>query len=361
MAFILNGKAIGFQAYEKLNEQACNSGLDLQFVDQIIQLTRDWYNDEVSEFCFMTSGSTGPPSTVCHSRTSVCKSLDITQKYFGYKRADKSFLALPLKYVAGSIMLLRALHNDLDLLLNNISSNPFEKLDQKIDFVAVTPMQLNNCLLKNPQKLELISTILLGGSPVSIDMLQSIGSIDSAVYHSYGMTETITHVALRKLNGLDATEYYVSADEEIWFECNDDQRLIIHAGHLDGPLLTNDVVELLDNKSFFWKHRWDTVINSGGIKIHPAEVESYFNRELGLNTLAWGKKDEILGEKLVLLVESCYDESLVEQIRMKLSQLELKQRPRLLSFMDRFCYTATMKIDRKCTFDSIQNENLYQL
>lgn len=357
MGFIVKGKHIDFKDFDALRQ----IGGQLSYIEPLIELLIQWYNPAITRFPFQTSGSTGTPKTIYHNRKAIVQSAKYTQKYFDYKTGDKSLLALPLGFVAGRMMVLRSLISNLDLHLEEVSGNAFERITYPIDFVAVTPYQLMQSLILSPEKLKQVKTVLLGGGPVSLELNKLIENLSSRIYLSYGMTETLTHVAVRQMNGEKMGRIYESVSSDISFTINEDSCLIIEAPHLSESVETRDLVHLIDDQHFYWLGRKDNIINSGGIKINPEPIEALLMDALRFNCLILGLPDPGLGEKAILLIESDASALRLDQINKVISQLEKNKRPKAIAFVDAFCYTDTGKVSRLQTLQKIKNENLIQL
>jgi O-succinylbenzoic acid--CoA ligase len=212
-----------------------------------------------------------------------------------------------------------------------------------IDFAAMTPHQYQKCLAENREKLSSISTVLLGGSSISDALEEEISTMPHTVFHSFGMTETYSHVALREVG---KSHFFVALDQ-VSFSTNEQQCLQINAPHLGiSNLLTNDLVDLLDEKRFQFLGRTDFVINSGGMKIHPEILEKKWSKYIkNQNFILSGRKDDLLGERLVMLLEG--NNSLNLQ---PFKQFFAKQEiPKEVVSCERFAYTSSGKIDRITT------------
>jgi len=314
------------------------------------------WSDQSESIKVNTSGSTGIPKSIELLKSSMRKSANITNNYFGLDTRSNALLCLPAKYIAGQMMIVRALVSNMDLIVEEPSGTPNTIQDLSLDFTAMTPMQVENILNNNGDALNLIKTIIIGGGAISSSLSNQLQNIDCHCYQTYGMTETITHIALQKINGNDKTDHFTLLEG---FSIDQDNRgcLTISAGHIYGThVVTNDLVEILNNQSFKWLGRYDNVINSGGIKIHPELVESKIQSILNMPYFIIGKANDLLGQEVVLCVESPSWESSVHadflnQIKSRLSKFEI---PRSILFFDCFLYTETGKIRRGATLDSYQ-------
>lgn len=314
----------------------------------VADFMEEWLNP-TPEILLKTSGSTGTPKTISVRKDQLLASAAMTAAYFDFKPGQKILLCLPVNYIAGKMMIVRALYSGLDLICVNPSSNPLESLspDMEIDFASMIPMQLQE--VKEKPALAQIRTLLLGGGPVDAPLENSIRNLPTQIYHGYGMTETFSHIALRKVNGADATPVFKALRG---IELSQDNRscLVINAPSLlKESLTTNDVVELLSPDEFIWKGRFDHVINSGGIKIFPEELEKKLQPFINRRLYFVGEPDEKLGQKLVLMIEGeILKESELEALQAEMKVLFNKyELPKEIRFLREFEETESGKVRRR--------------
>ena len=311
--------------------------------NDVNQFISEWYSTNI-EMDLKTSGSTGKPKYISVKKDWMQNSAELTRKTFGLKKGDSALLCMPMKYVAGKMMVVRALELGLDLKVVEPSSNPLKNMDEIIDFAAMVPLQLENSL----NDLDQVKTLIVGGGQVSPKLVEKLQIESTQVYETYGMTETLTHVAIKPLNGPNISDLFRALDG-IHFEKDDRGCLAIHASALNPvPIVTNDLVELIDENSFRWLGRFDNVINSGGIKIIPEVVEAKLlsiipNNRFFIN----GESDESLGEKVVLVVEG-------NVIEISFDSLEKFEKPKEIYFISEFLETESGKIRRGETLKIIQ-------
>ena len=311
--------------------------------NDVNQFISEWYSTNI-EMDLKTSGSTGKPKSISVKKDWMQNSAELTRKTFGLKKGDSALLCMPMKYVAGKMMVVRALELGLDLKVVEPSSNPLKNMDEIIDFAAMVPFQLENSL----NDLDQVKTLIVGGGQVSPKLVEKLQIESTQVYETYGMTETLTHVAIKPLNGPNISDLFRALDG-IHFEKDDRGCLAIHASALNPvPIVTNDLVELIDENSFRWLGRFDNVINSGGIKIIPEVVEAKLlsiipNNRFFIN----GESDESLGEKVVLVVEG-------NVIEISFDSLEKFEKPKEIYFISEFLETESGKIRRGETLKIIQ-------
>ena len=283
-----------------------------------------------NEMEFHTSGSTGMPKRIVHQKTVLESSAKRTLDYFSLKPGDSAALILPAEFIGGSMMLVRALIGGLTLHLlpPKLAVNEIPN----VDFLPCTPAQFK-AALQNDVLSDFNGAILLGGAPV--------GDIEPVVginlYVGYGMTETASHVALRPL-----TEKVYSAVDGVEFSTREGA-LVIDAPHLGvKELQTNDLVRLIDPHSFEFIGRLDDVINSGGLKIHPAVLESHFHSN-GCGVCISSIADEVYGEAVVIVVEGEVSESRVKKL---LKDVPRNQQPKFILSADRLPFLESGKLDR---------------
>ena len=266
------------------------------------EFLKEWHNEE-STVLVHTSGSTGKPKPMLVEKRRMEASARITCQFLGLKQGDTALLCMSLDYIAGKMMVVRALTCGLQLVSVKPCGSPEWKGD--IDFAAMVPMQVYNLLqtVEGRQRLMAVKHLIIGGGAIDDALARELVGFPNHVWSSYGMTETLSHIALRKLNGPEASEWYTPF-EGVTLSQNEDGCLVIDAPAVhDGPLVTNDIVELSD-KGFRIKGRKDNVICSGGIKIQIEEVEKLLRPHLSELFMISKRPDTKFGEQVVLLTES---------------------------------------------------------
>lgn len=278
-----------------------------------------------------TSGSTGKPKPMWVEKQRMLNSAHITCDFLGLRPGDSALLCMSLDYIAGKMMVVRSIERKLRLFSVKPSGHPLsdESLTKMVkmdfDFVAMVPMQVYNTL-QVPQERERLSRIkhlIIGGGAIDDALAEELRSLPGAVWSTYGMTETLSHIALRRLNGEEASEWYQPFDS-VGVSLNSDGCLVIDAPLVcSEPLVTNDIAEIKQQETsshssdassslktssphvlFRIKGRKDNVICSGGIKIQIEEVENLLRQHLDAPFLLAKKKDEKFGEIAVLVTES---------------------------------------------------------
>lgn len=268
------------------------------YEQSVLKYAKEWLSDQ-EKFKFRTSGSTGAPKEILLSREQLKYSAGSTISYlFGKKSLDKTMLCLNPEFVGGRQVIYRALEHDINLLVNEPNSNALEFLEQRIDLMSMVPLQVSTTLRINPEKFDLVDCVLIGGGQVPSDLDTRLQKIESTrFYQTFGMTETASHIALRKIG----SKYYEPIGD---VELDTDDRSCLKArGTVTNNqwLQTNDIVEL-GLKVFEWIGRADFVVNSGGIKLHPEQLEQKIREAFpNISFALTGKADPELGEKLVLI------------------------------------------------------------
>lgn len=294
------------------------------------------------EWSLQTSGSTGIPKQIVLSRDVLLHSAQTTLRYINVD-GGKALLCLPAKYIGGKMMIIRALVSGMELHL--VEPRTFlSQLSHTYDLVALTPLQAQNAL----NQLDAFRIVLLGGADVSIALQSALQNTSAAVYHTYGMTETASHIALRRLNGAEKSTFF-TALPGVKLQTDERQCLVIDAPKWKcNHLITNDVVTLHGENRFLWLGRVDNVVNSGGVKLFPEEIEAKLAQNISEPFFVAGIPDEKFGQRLVLFVES----SQVREI--DFSHLPKLMQPKQVIAINKFSYTKTHKIDRHSTVKSVE-------
>jgi O-succinylbenzoic acid--CoA ligase len=314
----------------------------------------DWLNNK-DHLYVKTSGSTGQPKTVKLMKQAMVNSAIATGDFFGLQPGDKAIDCLPSHFIAGKMMLVRAMILGLEIDCVEPVAQPVFDYEKEYDFCAMIPLQLKNTLDYTYN----IKTIIVGGSKVTKPLLKRIAQCPNRFFETYGMTETITHVAVRQIPSRDHKgNVLFQALPNVRFSTDDRNCLVIHAPNLvEEDLITNDIVELKDSNNFKWKGRFDNVVNSAGLKLFPEEIEDKLQVLINNRYIVTGIEDAELGEKLVLLVENTKLDtvSLMEDIK-KLSTLNKHEVPKSIILLEQFVETVNGKIQRAKTLQAAMNK-----
>lgn len=323
------------------------------------EFCRQWLNG-VPDFDLQTSGSTGSPKTIRVNRKQMLSSIQATGRFFGVKKRSRMLCCLDPEKIAGKMMLVRALEWQGALVVDLPKQNPLENfLDYHFDFAAMVPLQAAACYDdENTRKaLNQIEVLIIGGAPTSPELREKLKRVKGKVYQTYGMTETVSHIALADIKSDGPLVY--QALPLVKLKLDNENKLCIQSPMSgEGWLRTNDLVEMISNRSFIWKGRADFAIISGGIKIHPESVLEKINpllREVfpGRNSFLTGIADPKLGQALTLVIEGDEDTESGNHLLKEVKQLLPRyQDPKSILFIPRFLFTSTGKIDQLRTLAS---------
>jgi len=306
----------------------------------IADFIAQWINDN-EYVSLLTSGSTGKPKQIRVAKSAMINSALQTLAFLELQPEASALLCLSAKYIAGKMMIVRALVGGVRLLYDGVGSNPLKKLKSEIDFVALVPLQLRAIATSELAHLSKAKNIIVGGGQVQHDLELQAKNVGSRIYETYGMTETVSHIALRKLG--DKTRTFKVFDG---IRVRSDERncLIIEPSLVnDKRLVTNDIVDLLSPKEFVLKGRYDNVINSGGVKLIPEMIERKLEGALPFKLAVSWKDDAALGQKLVLVIESDVLPDIDETLFNGLTKFE---KPKEILCLKTFPRTETGKIIR---------------
>ncbi|WP_333696177.1 AMP-binding protein [Flavobacterium sp.] len=296
----------------------------------------DWFDDK-PYLEINTSGSTGIPKLIRVSKQAMVESALATGNFFDLKPGDKVLHCLPVRYVAGKMMFIRGFILGLEIDFVAPSSHPLDRIEHDYDFTALVPMQAQYSL----DLLHRVRKIIIGGAKITKPLEEKLVQIKSEIYETYGMTETITHIAAKRVGESAFTVFphvMLSQDEH---NC-----LLIKAPFISDAIIeTNDIVEMVSENQFIWLGRFDNVINSGGIKLIPEQIEEKLAKKIPRRYFVTGRPDPVLGEKLVLIVEG----ETMELDKDLFECLDKYEKPKEIHFVKHFEETPTGKIVRKDT------------
>ncbi|NOU58984.1 AMP-binding protein [Marinifilum caeruleilacunae] len=309
----------------------------------------EWLNDS-DQVRAKTSGSTGTPKEMYLSKQKMLNSAKLTGEFFEFAKGQNALFCLSANFIAGKMMIVRAFAWQLNLIPVSPDGHPLRSINSTIDFAAMIPLQLRNSL-NGRSGLHLVKKLLIGGGAVDQKLEQDLQTLSTHCFIGYGMTETVSHVAIRPLNGIHKSDNY-QAMGKAKFSIDDRNCLFIDAPDIiSEPLLTNDVVHLISESKFKWQGRFDNVINSGGIKLFPEQIEKKLESIINCPFYLIGIPDEHLGQKLILLIESIdFDEKQKIELTQKMkSLLEKYEQAREIFYLEEFKRTSTGKIQREAT------------
>lgn len=319
----------------------------------------EWLNDQ-NFVTVNTSGSTGKPKQIRLLKERMVNSALMTGQYFQFQQGQTALLCLPCDYIAGKMMVVRAMVWGLDLQLVPPTGNPMVAITQPMDFAAMIPLQVSNVFEQSPEKLDWIKQLIIGGGKVDYLLQEKLQTISTACFATYGMTETITHVAIKKLNGENASPYFEGLPN-IQFTQDSRDCLAISAPHLASEtVITNDIIDLKKGNQFEWLGRIDNVINTGGVKVFPEKIEHKLEKLIPQRFFISSIPDKKLENKVILIIED-KDwlkeklNTLALDLKQVLSKFEL---PKAIYFLEHFIETPTKKVQRSKTKEVVRKFNL---
>lgn len=317
-----------------------------EFETKVLDFIKEW-NSDTKTVKVQTSGSTGIPKIFDIEKSKMMNSADMTCDFLGLKKGDQALLCLPVEYISGKMMVVRSISRQLKLKIVEPSTNPLENLEEEVDFCAMTPLQVENSL----EQLHLLKNLIIGGATVSETLKSKISQMLKSsdyqirIFETYGMSETLSHIALKEI--YPKQQEWFNVFEGIDISADERGCLKIFAPKLNPELLqTNDLVEINGNKQFRFLGRVDNVINSGGAKIFPEELERLVKQKITNESVFLGIDDEKLGQKLLLIIEGEESESMYQ----KLSSVNYKfsfHKPKGIIFVEQIPRTPNGKVNRQ--------------
>ncbi len=326
------------------------------FEASLFSFTEKWFNDE-EEFEQNTSGSTGTPKQIRLRRSQMIASAELTQKALQLKAGETALVCLDPEYIAGKMMLVRSYVTNMKIEAVDPSANPFQDIDEQlaIDFAALVPAQIHAVIhSRQSYRLNTTRNIIVGGAALNEETKGMLSDFRANVFATYGMTETVSHIALQRINGPEASDHF-TVMAGITIDRDDRDCLKIRAPYLNDEVITNDIVELKDEKHFKWIGRSDNVINTGGVKIVPERLEAKIEKILALlgiekRVLISSTPDTVLGNKLILLIEGDFPahirQSMDTVLKRELPRYEV---PKEFHTNIPFVFTKNGKINRSET------------
>lgn len=358
-----------------------NTQPDNPYYKKVFDFKKAWESGQEA-FEIQTSGSTGTPKTIILHRKQMLASVKMTAKAFNLEEGDTAFCCLNIDYIAGMMMLVRAFEIGMDLVVVEPKSNPFEDIEKHLyilkanrgqNFFAFVPLQIQMLLESKPIFSEILNSakaIIIGGAAVNDAILEKVQTIYRPVYVTYGMTETLTHIAIKRINGSEKDDFFNTLDD-VDVKLNDESCLMIKSKTTDSEwITTNDVAEIVNGSSFVLHGRIDNVINSGGIKIQLEKIEKA--AEVVLKKLKTDEQkfdgryfvfslpDEKLGERLIFVLEKETNEAfpsredatkigILQGFKEILPKFEV---PKEVFFIGKMIETPTGKIDKIKTINA---------
>lgn len=324
-----------------------------EFEREVLEFCDQWKGGQTS-FLFHTSGSTGTPKPIWVDRMAMVASALCTGNWLQLKSNDVALACLPVQYIAGAMVVVRALVLDLKLCLVEPSVNPLKDLAPiSIQLASFVPNQWH-CMLNSGIDLndffQNTKGVLLGGAALSEDLKSVSQSFSWPIFETYGMTETVSHIAFKSIS-----DSYFQAFESVEIDL-DNRNCLKVFGSVTGNLWvqTNDIVKLISPSSFEIIGRFDRVINSAGRKVHPEKLEKFISQQANqpLFFFIEALPDDIYGQQVTLFYMGDWDQSLQLPFMEKLrSNFEAWELPKQFIQLTEFQFTSSGKIDRLKSVD----------
>lgn len=315
-------------------------------IEKLLFFLEQWL-DDAAQIKLKTSGSTGPPKLIRIDKQRMLQSARMTGEFFSLKAGMKALFCLSPEFIAGKMMVVRAMELGLDLVTTSLEANPLKLLNQTVDFAAMVPLQVAQVIKQQPEKFNLVRTLIIGGGALPAAIEEELQNIPTVCWHTYAMTETLSHVALRAINGPQKSEWFTPMQG---VEVSIDPRgcLVVSAPAVaEGQVVTNDLVEMKEQQ-FRVLGRIDDVIISAGHKLHPAQIEQKLSKLIHTPFFLAGEDHPDAGQILVLYLEGTFSEQETNALSIQIeSLLQPKEFPRKMVAIPEFKYLESGKIDRK--------------
>lgn len=325
-----------------------------EFEEKVIFFINEWVSPS-EKVKVQTSGSTGIPKVFEIEKSKMLNSAKMTCRFLGLREGNTALLCLPVEYISGKMMIVRSFQSKLKLLVANPALKPLENFSSQVDFCAMTPLQVENSL----DKIHLIKNLIIGGAQVSESLKLKIKnkfndlSSETKIFETYGMSETLSHIALKEI--FPASEEYFTLFKSVDITKDERDCLQISAPLLNSDVLqTNDVVELKNEHQFKFLGRLDNIINSGGAKIFPEELEKLVKKEIASEVVFLGMKDEVLGQKLIAVVEGNHDQSILDVFK-DIPFTKKFHHPKDILFVPQIPRTPNNKVNRMALLALLNN------
>lgn len=320
----------------------CNSIMndEDECLRELAMFLRSWLND--SEYLYLqTSGSTGDAKQIKVYKNTMLISAHKTLSFFELIPGNTALLCLSPKYIAGKMMVVRAMLGQLNLIYFGLSANPLLKLSETIDFAAMVPAQVKKAFSESKNALNSVAKLIIGGAPVDEGLRCNILELQTQCWETFGMTETVSHIALREICS-DRNSNFKPL-EGVKVSLNNKQCLVIDVPDmLDRELVTNDIAEIKTDGGFRLLGRFDNVINTGGVKVVPEQIELKLQVQIDRKFIIVGLPDVTWGERVVLVVEG----EPIEIDKTLFVSLNKFEKPKQVLFVKEFPMTETGKVKR---------------
>ena len=344
--YYING--IGYEQDELYNlALKASADISLESWEKDIYLTiQSWFGTN-NYIEIKTSGSTGKPQIISLTKQQMAESAFRTGNFLFLNPGMSSLLCLPASNIAGKMMIIRSFVLGLNLWYVKPEGNPLQNNKMTYDFAALTPFQVNK-ILESKDNISRIKKIIIGGGQISNVLAEKLKYAKTDCYATYGMTETITHIALQKLSLPDIETSFTTL-EKIKIRTDERGCLCITTPYFSEEVITNDIVEILDENHFRFQGRYDNIINSGGIKIIPEDIEKILEEIILQPFYITSEHDNELGEKVIIVIEgedksSVHLNDIRNIIETSLSRFHV---PKRIVHIKNFSWTNSGKIVRE--------------
>lgn len=351
-----NGRYISI---EKIVHQEAEA--QTPFESRTFAFIKDWLTG-TEDFTLTTSGSTGPPKTITISKKQMVISVMRSAEKLGLQKNTRALVCIDTKYIGGLMMVARCLTLGLKMMILDPVANPLVKIPvhKCVQFTAFVPYQIAAMLeSKHPHLLNTPRQVIIGGASLHPKYIEQLDRYLCEFYETYGMTETLSHVALRLLNTTGKQQYFETLPG-VSIRQDDRGCLVVEADYLSAPVVTNDLVDIVAPGKFTWLGRWDNVINTGGVKVMPEKVEKvigdiFYKHGFNYRFFVAALPDEKLSNKIILVIEGVEFSSEILQaaladVRTQVSSYEF---PKEVYSHPSFATTGSHKVDRNETLPGI--------
>jgi|UPI0004883640 O-succinylbenzoic acid--CoA ligase len=300
----------------------------------------EWFNPQ-KYIIVTTSGTTGVQKKIKIEKQAMVFSALATAEFFDLKAGNRVLNCLSTNYIAGKMMLIRSIICGFELDFVKPSSNPLKDIIKIYDFVAMVPLQVENSL----NELINVKKLIVGGAKINENLRSQLLGLSTLAYETYGMTETITHVAAKKIS-----DNYFSVLPNVSISIDTRNCLVIDVPRIsNSKIITNDIVNIISKSEFEFLGRVDNVINSAGVKLFPEQIEMKLANKIQTRFFVIGIPDDQFGELLALIVEGSpipFEDDIF-------NDLLPYEKPKTIHFLSNFLETESGKIKRAATLKLI--------
>lgn len=348
--FIIDNRVFSRDDLLSLAEDIVKCGREEKWRKDLFRFIIDFLGENVA-LSQKTSGTTGEPTILELRREAMIRSAKMTLDYFGLNPGDSALLCLPTEYIAGKMMVVRALVGGLNLRTVKPSGEPLENLSGAVDFAAMVPMQLFQSI-KKPGQIQQIGKLIVGGGEISPGLRKTVMKIEKPrIFETFGMSETYTHIAIKRINGPNPTEDFSILKGVNVKKDSRGCAIIDIPGITEKTVVTNDLIETKSRNNLKWLGRIDNVINTRGIKVIPEVLEEKIRKIIELELVVVAIPDDELGEKILLVVENDSDDlPKAEWMGLLRAKLKNHETPRAIFAIPKLPRNAAMKVLRKEIF-----------